>query len=44
MCITSGTDNSWQTFCKEIQMRDKYRQNTITNIIPEIKEYMNAEI
>ena len=44
MCKTSCADTSWQNFCKEIQMRDKYRQNTITNIIPEIKEYMNAEI
>lgn len=44
MCKTSCADTSWQNFCKEIQMRDKYRQNTITNIIPEIKEHMNAEI
>jgi sulfatase maturation enzyme AslB (radical SAM superfamily) len=44
MCKSSGTDTHWQTFCKEIQMRDKYRQNNITNIIPQIKEYMNAKV
>ena len=44
MCKTSCADTSWQNFCKEIQMRDKYRQNTITNIIPEMKEYLDAKI
>ena len=44
MCKYSGTDTHWQTFCKKIQMRDKYRQNNITNIIPQIKEYMNAKV
>lgn len=44
MCKTSCADTSWQNFCKEIQMRDKYRQNTITNIIPQIKEHMNAKV
>mgnify|MGYP003656173221 CR=1 len=44
MCNISSSDTHWQTFCKEIQMRDKYRQNNITNIIPQIKEYMNAKV
>ena len=44
MCESAGSDKDWQIFCKEIQMRDKYRQNTITNIIPQIKEHMNAKV
>ncbi len=44
MCQSSGSDKYWQIFCKEIEMRDKYRQNTIINIIPQLKEYMNAKV
>ena len=44
MCESAGSDKDWQIFCKEIQIRDKYRQNTITNIIPQIKEHMNAKV
>ena len=44
MCKSSSNDTHWLAFCKEIQMRDKYRKNSITNIIPQIKEYMNAKV
>lgn len=44
MCTTEGSDINWQRFCKVIKMRDKYRKNSITNIIPQIKEYMNAKV
>jgi len=44
MCSTRGSDTDWQIFCKNIKMRDKYRKNSITNIIPQIKEYMNGKV
>jgi MoaA/NifB/PqqE/SkfB family radical SAM enzyme len=42
MCKNPGTAEDWQRFCTEIQMRDKFRKINIVNVIPEIKEYMNA--
>lgn len=39
-----GNDVLWQRFCDEISMRDKHRKNTITKVIPTIKEYMNAKV
>lgn len=44
MCKSSDSTTHWQRFCKEIEMRDRYRKNSITNIIPQIKEYMNAKV
>lgn len=44
MCRTSSATGRWQAFCREIKMRDKHRKNMITNIIPEMKEYMDAKI
>ena len=29
----------WESFLKEIKMRDNYRKNNILQIIPELKEY-----
>ena len=37
-------ESNWQRFCREIEMKDKYRKNSITKIIPQIKEHMNAKI
>ena len=42
LCDEPGTKSNWKNFCDEIQMRDTYRKNNITNIIPEIKEYLYA--
>lgn len=42
MLDKQDNENNWQRFCKEIEMRDKYRKNSITKIIPQLKEYMNA--
>jgi len=42
MCDRSDSDSNWQRFCREITMRDKHRKNSITTVIPEIKEHMNA--
>lgn len=42
LCQSSKSTPHWQRFCEEIKMRDKYRKNNISKVIPEIKEYMNA--
>ncbi len=42
LCDNPDTDKDWDGFCKEIQMRDTYRKNSITSVMPEIKEYINA--
>jgi len=42
MCESSGSTTHWKRFCKEINMRDKYRKNSIIKIIPQMKEHMNA--
>ena len=44
MCISSGGTDRWNEFCNEIKTRDKHRKNMITNIIPEMKEYLDANI
>ena len=44
LCDNPDTQGHWDSFCKEIQMRDRYRKNSITSIMPEIKEYMNAKV
>lgn len=44
MCRSSSATGLWQVFCNEIKMRDKHRKNMITNIIPEMKEYLDAKI
>mgnify|MGYP001209905634 FL=1 len=44
MCISSGGTDRWNEFCNEIKTRDKHRKNMITNIIPEMKEYLDAKI
>ena len=44
LCDNPDTDGDWHSFCKEIQMRDRYRKNSITSIMPQIKEYMNAKV
>ena len=44
LCDNPDTHGHWDSFCKEIQMRDRYRKNSITSIMPEIKEYMNAKV
>jgi len=44
MCKSKSNTLRWQTFCKEIAMRDKYRKNSITSVMPQIKEYMNAKV
>ncbi len=44
LCDNPDTQGHWDSFCKEIQMRDSYRKNSITSIMPEIKEYMNAKV
>lgn len=44
MCQSSGSTTHWQRFCEEVEMRDKYRKNSITKVIPQMKEHMNAKI
>ena len=44
MCKSSMATDHWAEFCNEIKMRDKHRKNMITNIIPEMKEYLDAKI
>jgi sulfatase maturation enzyme AslB (radical SAM superfamily) len=44
MCKSSGVTGRWDEFCKQIKTRDKHRKNMITNIIPEMKEYIDAKI
>tara|TARA_B100000700_G_scaffold331452_1_gene464323 strand:+ start:11878 stop:13059 length:1182 start_codon:yes stop_codon:yes gene_type:complete len=41
MCKINNTIY-WKRFLQEITMRDKHRKNSITNIIPQMKEYINA--
>jgi len=41
MCKTSD-QTYWQSFCKEITMRDNFRKNRITDVIPEIKQYLES--
>ena len=41
MCKTSDQTH-WQSFCKEITMRDKFRKNKITDVIPEIKQSLES--
>ena len=43
LCDNPNKNSDWKGFCREIHMRDNYRKNSITDIIPEIKEYMNAK-
>lgn len=43
LCDNPNKNGDWKGFCREIQMRDSYRKNSIIKIIPEIKEYMNAK-
>tara|TARA_B100000902_G_C27094181_1_gene805395 strand:- start:576 stop:908 length:333 start_codon:yes stop_codon:yes gene_type:complete len=43
-CDDQDADGDWDGFCKEIQMRDTHRKNSITSVMPEIKEYMNAKV
>lgn len=33
----------WERFIKEIKMRDSYRKNDISKIIPELKEHINGD-
>ena len=42
MCKSSGSTTHWKRFCEEIKMRDKHRKNSIINVIPQMKEHMNA--
>jgi len=44
LCDNPDMKGDWEGFCKEIQMRDNYRKNSITSIMPEVKEYMNAKV
>ena len=41
MCKTSDQTH-WQSFCKEITMRDNFRKNRITDVIPEIKQPLES--
>lgn len=41
MCKKSDQTH-WQSFCKEITMRDNFRQNRITDVIPEIKQFVEG--
>jgi hypothetical protein len=41
MCKTSDQTH-WQSFCKEITMRDNFRKNKITDVIPEIKQSLES--
>ena len=44
LCDNPDKNGDWEGFCREIKMRDSYRKNSITSIMPEIKEYMNAKV
>lgn len=44
MCKSSESTKHWERFCEEIEIRDKYRKNSIIKVIPQMKEYMNAKI
>jgi MoaA/NifB/PqqE/SkfB family radical SAM enzyme len=44
MCRSSGSTTHWKRFCEEIEMRDKYRKNSITKVIPQMKEHIYAKI
>ena len=44
LCDNPDKEGDWDNFCKEIEMRDRYRKNSITSIMPQIKEYMNAKV
>lgn len=44
MCAVPDQAKNWERFCKEINMRDKHRKNSITSVVPEIKEYIHAKI
>ena len=43
-CDHPDNEGDWDKFCKEIKMRDEHRKNSITTVMPEIKEYMNAKV
>jgi len=42
MCKNKKDTTNWKEFVSEINRRDKHRKNTISSIMPEIKEYLNA--
>jgi len=44
LCDNPDKNGDWEGFCREIKMRDSYRKNSITSIMPEIKEHMNAKV
>ena len=38
--ITVQADNThWEDFCKMIDLRDKHRNNSIFDVLPELKPY-----
>ena len=41
MCKTSDQTH-WNSFCKEIIMRDNFRKNNVTNVIPEIGQHKKS--
>ena len=41
MCKTSDQTH-WNSFCKEIIMRDNFRKNNVTNVIPEIGQHLES--
>jgi MoaA/NifB/PqqE/SkfB family radical SAM enzyme len=42
ICYNTNDFNikNWQIFCKEINMRDKHRNNNILNTLPELKRFL----
>ena len=46
MCYNTNNFDvkNWQTFCKEVTMRDKHRNNNILNTLPELEGHIDAKI
>lgn len=44
LCESQSSTKHWRSFCNEIKLRDKHRQNSITTVMPQIKEYIDAKI